>query len=341
MKLSNHAAKDFGPGITAGLIAVFFWGTQLPVAKMAMGAQGFDGWFLTLMRYGIAALLLGLYWWFVARKRERHTPARGETLPLLAFGVVGVAFSPLLVFVGLSLSLPEQAAIIIALQPTMIVLAKWGLEARRPSNFTLVCTAIAFAGVICVVTKLQPLAQLTTQHLQGAALVFLGAACWVIYVIGCERFVHWPGVKLTVLPMIAGVAAMLVIVPIATLLGLAGVPSARAFGDFWPHVAYLAFLGVLLAMLLWTRSVKRIGAQNAMLLLNLIPVFAFGVRFAQGARFTPAELFGAALVIGALIANNLHARRKAVVLARVSDQAVAEEAPQKTLFAVSSLKKPP
>jgi hypothetical protein len=45
-----------------------------------------------------------------------------------------------------------------------------------------------------------------------------------------------------------------------------------------------------------------------MLMLNLVPVIVFTIRFAQGQRFAPVELLGAALVIGALIANNLYLR---------------------------------
>jgi hypothetical protein len=47
-----------------------------------------------------------------------------------------------------------------------------------------------------------------------------------------------------------------------------------------------------------------------MLLLNLMPVVTFAVRFAQGARPDAVELFGAALVISSLVANNLYLRRK-------------------------------
>jgi len=38
-------------------------------------------------------------------------------------------------------------------------------------------------------------------------------------------------------------------------------------------------------------------------------VVTFAVRFAQGARPEPLELFGAALVISSLVANNLYLRR--------------------------------
>ncbi len=328
-------ANHFGPGLTAGLIAVFFWGTQLPIAKMAMGPEGFDGWFITLLRYGMAALPLGLFWWWRVRPQEAHRAAPGETMPLLGFGVVGMTLSPLFVFIGLGLTLPEQAAIIIALQPTMTMLGKWVLEGKRPPNFTLACIGFAFIGVVCVVTKLQPPSLLTADHLLGATLVLIGAACWVVYTIGNERFHHWPGIKLTVWPMLAGTAVTCVVVATAALLGISRVPSVGAFAAFWPHVAYLGLLGVLLSMLLWTRSIKRIGALNAMLLLNLIPVWAFGVRFAQGARFSKAELLGAALVIGALIANNLYARRRHHAL----PDSTAEEARLAPVFRHDAVKK--
>jgi drug/metabolite transporter (DMT)-like permease len=65
---------------------------------------------------------------------------------------------------------------------------------------------------------------------------------------------------------------------------------------------------VLAAMILWNAGNQRVGALNAMLMLNLMPVIVFAIRFAQGERFLPVELAGAGLVIGALIANNLYLR---------------------------------
>jgi hypothetical protein len=46
-----------------------------------------------------------------------------------------------------------------------------------------------------------------------------------------------------------------------------------------------------------------------MLMLNLIPVGVFAIEAALGRRYEPVELVGAAVVIGALAANNLYLRR--------------------------------
>ena len=63
-------------------------------------------------------------------------------------------------------------------------------------------------------------------------------------------------------------------------------------------------------MILWNWGNNAIGALNTMLLLNLLPVVTFAIGFAQGARFSAAEIFGVAMVVGALAANNLYLRAK-------------------------------
>jgi hypothetical protein len=48
---------------------------------------------------------------------------------------------------------------------------------------------------------------------------------------------------------------------------------------------------------------------NGVLFINFVPVTVFAIRIAQGHHFQPIEFIGAALVIGALIANNAIIRR--------------------------------
>ena len=304
----SHAA--FTPGLIAALIAVVFWGLQLPLAKSAMGPDGFDPYTLSNVRYGLAALPLLLYWFLVSRHTEAHDTAWPERWAVLRLGLGWMALSPLCVFVGLGMTLPEQAAIIIALQPTMMAVVNWLKNGVRPAPFTLGCIVVALFGVICVVTKLQPLAALTPRYILGASLVFLGALFWVLYTQGAARYHHWPSLKLTTFTLSGCAVTMIVANGSALAIGAAHWPSGALIAQWWPTLLFLGLGGVLLAMLLWTRGVKRIGALNALLLLNLVPVLTFAVRFAQGARFAPVELFGAALVVGALVANNLHARQQ-------------------------------
>ena len=93
------------------------------------------------------------------------------------------------------------------------------------------------------------------------------------------------------------------------LSGLLDVPAPAAVWSVAPQLAFLALVGVVAAMLLWNAGNQRIGGLNAALLLNLMPVATFAVRFLEGQRFTMIEASGALLVVGALVANNLLARR--------------------------------
>ena len=52
-----------------------------------------------------------------------------------------------------------------------------------------------------------------------------------------------------------------------------------------------------------------IGPQNAVLFSNLIPVTTFAIEIVRGYRPNVVEVAGATLTIGALVANNLYARR--------------------------------
>jgi len=67
----------------------------------------------------------------------------------------------------------------------------------------------------------------------------------------------------------------------------------------------------VLAVLAWNAGMREVGAANGMLFINFVPVTAFAIGIAQGHRFHAIELLGATLVVGALIANTLIARRSA------------------------------
>ncbi len=81
-----------------------------------------------------------------------------------------------------------------------------------------------------------------------------------------------------------------------------------------PQLAYVVILGAVVAVLAWTTGVQRLGAANAALFMNLVPVTTFAVQIARGYRPEPVELVGAAITIAALIAANLAARPRTASL---------------------------
>jgi drug/metabolite transporter (DMT)-like permease len=85
-----------------------------------------------------------------------------------------------------------------------------------------------------------------------------------------------------------------------------------SFDQLWsvsPQIAYLAIPGAFLAVLFWNAAIGMIGAQNAVLFGNLIPITTFAIEIGRGYRPGAVEIAGAALTITAVIANNLLTRR--------------------------------
>lgn len=290
------------------LMTVLIWGATFPVAKSAL--QSMDAFWMSTIRYGVAApLFVAILYW---REGAAALGYRGKFLRATFFGVVGFTGFSSLVFVGLTWSRPEHGAIIMALQTPMTAFAHWALKGVRPANFTLACVAVAILGVFMVITKGDLAHTFSGGTLLGDALIFLGAMTWVVYTVGAVSFPGWSALRFTALTALPGTAGILMVTGIATAAGFVSVPDASAIASIGWELLYLSLLTVVFAVLFWNMAVGYLGALNAMLLGNLVPVVTFGIGILQGYRFEMIELSGAGLVVAALIANNLYVRGRPV-----------------------------
>jgi drug/metabolite transporter (DMT)-like permease len=228
-------------------------------------------------------------------------------------GAIGLSGSTVLVFLGLTYTRAESAAIILALQPGMTALAHWAIHRRRPPNSTLICLAVALVGVTMVITRggavLVDQAAFRWSELGGNVLVLMGSMAWVTYVVTAAPLSHWSAARLSTLTTAWAAGVLCAVWLIAWLLGLSSVPVDLGAEDSM-RMLYVSLLGAMLAILWWNEGVKRIGPLNAALFGYLMPVFAFALRALEGAVFSAAELSGAALVVVSLAANNLIERRR-------------------------------
>jgi drug/metabolite transporter (DMT)-like permease len=298
-------------GVLIMLITVLIWGGMFPVAKGAL--QTLDAFWISSLRYGIAAPLLAaiLYW----REGAAALRYRGLFLRAAFYGVVGFGGFSILMLTGLAHSRPEHAAIIMAMQAPIAAFVHWGLKGARPANFTLACVTAAIVGVVLVISKGDPLHVLAGGTFFGDLLIFLGAMSWVAYTVGAVSFPGWSALRFTALTCMPGTVGILLITGIATLGGYSTVPAAVTVVSVTWELAYLGVLAIVLAVVLWNMAIGYLGALNALLLGNLVPVVTFAIRILQGYRFATMELMGAGLVVAALIANNLYLRRRFVARA--------------------------
>lgn len=298
--------KNLLPGVALILLSVLAWGGQAPVSKLAL--EYVDGYFLSLVRNLLALpLFVGLLAWREGRAAFAY---EGGFFAAALYGSLGFAGFGLLFFVGVAHSLPEHAVIILSLQPALTALWQWMVHGRRPPAFTLACIALCVAGLMLVVTKGDPAAMLHSGTWFGDLLLLGAALCWMGYTAGVARFAHWSPLRYTTLSALPAALALVAVIVIAWLAGATRPPSVAAIAAVWVHMAFLVIVTAVVAGLAWNAGVRQVGALNALLLGNLVPVVTFAVRMAQGHHFLPIEFAGAGLVILSLAANNFYVRQR-------------------------------
>jgi drug/metabolite transporter (DMT)-like permease len=267
-----------------------------------------DPFFLGSIRYAFGVLL------FIAIlciAEGRHALRYGgRFLPAAVYGLFGFTAFNTFVWWGLAYTRPEHASIIMALQTPMIALAVWLTRGLRPAPFTVGCISVAIGGVLLVVTKGDLSQVFEGGSLAGDLLVFLGAVSWVVYTTAGNHFAGWSPLRMTVLTCIPGTVGLIAINAFTIGMGYSMMPTLEQVWSVKWQLGYFVVFTVVLGVLGFNNGVKYLGALNAMLMLNLIPIIVFAIEAWLGRSFAAVELAGAALVIGALVANNLYLRQR-------------------------------
>src|SRR3954454_7684324 len=288
------------------LIAALSWGAMFPIAASAV--TRIDPFSLTAIRYGVAAVV------FLALLKafEGNLRADGRHRELFVLGSLGFAGFNLLSYVGLEHTHPQNAALIVALQPLITALGLWLTTRKILTRHTFVAMGLALLGVFLVITKGHPASIVSGDGALGELLVLIGCACWIGYTLGARRFTEFTPLRYTALTASYGTLTILAATAIAVAIGQADVPTAGDLGAVWWQTIYIFAMGAVVAVLAWNEGVRKIGPANAALFLNLVPIISFAIAISiQGYHPNGFELAGAALTISALIYANLKGRAPA------------------------------
>jgi len=301
----NPIASLRGAGML--LLAATAWGGLFPVAMVILPV--IDPFHMTAIRYAVTAIVfVGL---LAFSEGPRALKTEGHALRAMLLGTTGFAGLGLLVLVGLQHSRPEHGAIIMATQPLIAAVVAWLFRGVRPPRATLAFLGVALVGVLLVVTKGRFTGLFDDGTGAGDLMMFLGALSWVVYSLGAADFPSWSPLRYTALTCALSLPAILGLTAAATAAGYVSTPSSAAIESVGWQLVYVIGIASVLGVLAWNAGNRLIGVTNGMLFINFVPVTVFVIRIAQGHRFQPIEFVGAALVVGALIANNALVRRAA------------------------------
>ncbi len=286
------------------LIAVVSWGAMFPIAANAL--PHVDPFNITALRYALASVAY-LVLLLVVEGRE-SLALEGNGARLFALGSLGFAGFNLLAYAALLWSPPQDVAVIVPTMPLVTALVRWARGGERPTSVMLGASVAALLGAGLVVTK----GDFTTlEGGLGSLLTLLAVVCWVIYTMEAASFPAFSPLRYTTLTALLGTVTIVAITVLADVVGVQHVPSISDIGTVWWEIGFLVLFGAVAAVLAWNTGARLLGAANTSLFIVLVPVVAFAIRIAGGYHPVAAELWGAGIVISALVFANLAGRRPA------------------------------
>jgi drug/metabolite transporter (DMT)-like permease len=293
--------RNLVPSLTAALA----FGTMFPVAASAL--HHVDAFHLTAIRYLLATVAFLALLWRVEGRAALNPGRRG--LELWALGTAGFAGFNLLAYLGLGSSTAQHASVFVAFMPILTVVGNAAITRVMPRPATVGFALVALVGAALVVSG-GDLASLAAGGLGlGDLLFFLGVTSFVVYTLGARRFAGFSPLRYTALSAAGGTASILFVTEVVTLTGAEHAPTlADLSADAW-QVAYVVLIGAVVAVLAFNEGVRRLGAPNASLFGNLIPVVTLAIAIGQGYRPSALVYGGMAITIAALVGANVAGRQ--------------------------------
>jgi drug/metabolite transporter (DMT)-like permease len=274
------------------LLVALIWGVNFSVTKAAF--PRFPPLAFTGVRFALASLLLVP----LVRRLEGVGPLpRGVLSRLIVLGVVGNTLYQLGFISGLDRTTASNSALILAAMPSIVALLAVALRFEPIRPKVLGGVFVATVGVVLVIAVRG--AGFGGDTLVGDLLTLGAVICWAGYTLGLR--VVPPEVsplRVTMVTTLAGTPGLF----------LAGVPEMlgmqwRAVGwQGWAALGYATILSLLVAYVIWNRSVKVVGPSRTVIYMCLTPLIAVAAAAAfLGERPMPLQAVGAVLIIGGVL----------------------------------------
>jgi drug/metabolite transporter (DMT)-like permease len=280
-------AQDLGM-----LVVCLIWGFNFSITKLAL--EQIPPLPFTAIRFIISSLLL----WLVLRVVEG--PAElppGGLKKLVLLGVLGNTCYQLAFTVGLARTTATNSALILSTVPTIVAVFAGALGLERISRRMGLGIALGTLGVVLVIATRGVGFEAGT--LLGDLLTVLAVLCWAGYTLGLRAVP--PGVsplRVTTITTIAGTPGLV----LAGLPGMVRLNWGAVTLKAWLALAYAAVFSLVVAYLLWNRSVKAVGGTRTAIYMCVTPlVAAGGAWLLLGERPHPLQGVGAVLIVAGVL----------------------------------------
>lgn len=259
-------SKNFLLGNGCMLLAVIFWGVNVPVTKALI-----PDW-MTADTVSAVRLVGGcLLFWLTSIFVKCESIDRNDWLKIAPGGLVGLFAFIYLFILSLRYGSVIDISIIMTMPPMFVILMTVIFQHNRPSMLEYCGIVISFIGAVLVIMGGGHASSNASQPLLGDLLAMLSAMCYAFYLFILEK----PSKKykpLTLLRWVYLFAAL----PGSLLLENIG--SQPIWHDAplapWLEILFILFCPTFLAYFLVQPAEKHIGSELCSLYQYLLPVVA-------------------------------------------------------------------
>jgi drug/metabolite transporter (DMT)-like permease len=275
----------------AMLLVCLIWGTNFTVQKLAFSQL--SPLAFTAIRFTLGSAILVL----IVRSVEGSAPMpRGPVLfRLVWLGVFGNTLYQVGFVTGLAESGATNTALIIAAAPAAVAILGAALGIERATLRMGLGIAVGIAGVALIVLS----GSKGVKAAHGDLFTVGAVLSWAIYTVGLRNVEGISALQITAWTTYTGTPGLV----LAAIPELARTDWHRVGWGAVGAEAYSVLISLILAYLIWNRSVRAVGATRTAIYMCVTPLFAALVAWAfAGERPGWPHLIGGILIaVGVLL----------------------------------------
>ena len=282
-------------GILLGLSGAVLFSTRAILIKLAYAYQVDPVTFLTLRMVFSLPFFIVAAWWAQRSATARAAPLdRRDIWSIIGLGLLGYYFASYVDFVALQSISAALARLIQFLNPTLTILIMALFFARRVVRREVMALAVCYAGIaLCLMHDVRLSGSLAVTA-WGAALSFLSALCYSMYLIFSNKLIARLGsIRFTAYAMTVSSIAVMIHFLITNSWSTLDLP--------WQVYAYgvvMALFCTVLPVFMVSEANRRIGPAQVGILTSVGPVATLLLGFILlGEIITLDQLAGVALVL--------------------------------------------
>lgn len=285
------------------LLVVLIWGLNFSVSKWSLGQ--FPPLGFTALRFVLASVLLAAVLRWVEGPLKLPT---GAFWRLVGLGTIGNTLYQMGFILGLERTTATNSSLVLASMPAMVAAFGAALGIERPTANGRRGLILASLGVILVIAVQG--VRFSAATLGGDLLTLAGVVCWAAFTLGVRRLaLPLSPLAITAWTLMLGTPALV----LAGLPELIAMDWTRVTWLGWTGLVYSSALSLVVAYVIWNRSVRVVGSNRTAVFTCMTPLVAMAAAMLiLGERPSVIQLLGGGMILAGVILAQRMTRGTAV-----------------------------